>query len=423
MSQERYKERSDNFAYDRLYGRIELTDDDLRLLQTKEFSRLKDLSLSAAPPRTIMAVVCASKAEHSIGTYHLAKIATRDANIRFAALAHDFGTPPFSHVSESFMKMILGVDHEEFVDEFISEGSQFRKELKRQGADPVKVSKLIKGQFKPESDFINGSIDLDNLDNSLRYGLSMGIFQDKIYSPERLARSFSYENSEVYLKSGCEDDLLGWEFCRKRVYGYVYSPQNLASGSMLWRAIYFAQKEGEIDKEFFKKTDSQAFYDLIHSNQKAKSLMEKLERWQHYKSLINFQSEDIPEGAKPFFLDPLQRGILADQIAEEVRIKQEQICIYMGKDKGFKKIGLRIEGSENYFSSILKPTWLFKVFIDPEISDKSEAIKKLTKEKLCLELRGLRLSAFNPLKSISNYIQLFFKWHGHNIQRIKIQCN
>src|SRR3989344_7166750 len=167
------------FICDRLYGKIEYDANQLKLFQTREMARLRHVSLSAIPTWTIPTGVCASKFEHSIGVAHLATIVGSKAEFQdiardlyFAALAHDMGTPPFSHASEYFQIKLLKKNHEQFAEDVI-DGSEFAKVVRKNGGDIERIINFVIGREKPMSDIVNGSIDIDNLDNSLRFGLSM----------------------------------------------------------------------------------------------------------------------------------------------------------------------------------------------------------------------------------------------------------
>ena len=61
-------------VYDRLYGEIKFTENDWRLFQAPELTRLRQVSLSAIPPWCLATGTCASKFEHTLGVSHLARL-------------------------------------------------------------------------------------------------------------------------------------------------------------------------------------------------------------------------------------------------------------------------------------------------------------------------------------------------------------
>lgn len=389
--------RFPSIIYDRLYGEIPFTTDDIRLFQTPQLTRLRSVSLSAIPPWTIPVGVCASKFEHSIGVAHLARIVTKCPEFRdieqdlfFAALVHDLATPPFSHASERFLVLLTGKDHEEFIEDVIG-NSNLVEEIKRQGGSIDRVIRFVTGKDKPLSDLVNGSIDLDNLDNTLRYGLSIGLFRNQPYSPERLARSFAMRNGELVFVIDNRSDLEGWEQCRKNAYRYIYGPENLCAGMMLFRALDFAFKLGELRRDYFFMTDAQAFeYLEQHCNPRTRMLMERLKYWVFYPRVFNFssvvgrkQSHSVKD-----LSEIKMRSEIADELADTLKIPPEDIAVFTGKDKGFKRIHLQIinrhgNGEEHIPASQLM--FMVQVYVHPKWVDKVEEIKDFMKYKLRIE--------------------------------------
>lgn len=383
------------FVYDRLYGRVEFTPDDLRLFQTKELSRLREVSLSAIPTLALPTGICATKFEHSVGVGHLARIVRQRPEFReiaqdlyFAALAHDMGTPPFSHASERFQIKLLGKNHEEFVDEVI-EDSEFGREIQRQGGSIERVIRLVKGEENPLSDLINGSIDLDNLDNTLRYGLSMGLFREHLYSPENLARAYVVHNDGLALLLPDWKDLEGWEKCRQKAYDFVYSPTNLSPGMMMYRALEFAAREEELPKDYFSMTDNEAFLYLEEKcNERTRTLVNRVRRWIFYPRVFNFATstpDDSTYSVEELFDNTETRSVLADALSSHLEIPQEDVTVYTGKDRGFKKIHIPIidkDGNLRKHTPTKELTWMAQVYVHPQWADKSEVIQEFMNDRM-----------------------------------------
>lgn len=386
------KQQTPAFIYDRLYGQIEFDNDELRLFQTKELARLRQVSSSAIPTWTIPTGVCASKFEHTIGVAHLAKIVGKrpefediSKDLYFAALAHDLGTPPFSHASEYFLINLYGKNHEEFTDDIV-ENSEFAKEVQKQGGNMQRVLNFVKGTEKPMSDLINGTIDIDNLDNTLRYGLSMGLMKDILYSPEKLARAYAIRNGQLVLLSKHTNGLQGWEKTRMDVYDFVYGGANLSTGSMLFRALDFATKEGEIKREYFTKTDAEAFGYLLHScNTRTHNLMDRANRWIFYARVYNYASSEVTSEIVSLVMNSNNRGLVADEISKLLKIPPEDVCVYMGKNKSFKQIHLPIitnGENKNTYKPQNKLTYMAQVYIHPKWVDKSLEIQEYMQDRI-----------------------------------------
>src|SRR5215831_4416528 len=98
---------------DPLYGIIKVSGWASALLSTHPFVRLAGVSLSSVPGELLFGHAFPSRLDHALGVYHLARIARpRDRALQLAALAHDLGHGPFSHLCEPLMIERLRVDHE-----------------------------------------------------------------------------------------------------------------------------------------------------------------------------------------------------------------------------------------------------------------------------------------------------------------------
>ncbi len=377
------------FYLDPLYGQLEITEKEVTLFQTRALTRLRDVSLSAVHPLISPFGMVASRFEHSVGVAFLAKKLCQKKdfkkmakNLYLAALLHDIGSPPFSHVAERFQRKITGKNHEEFVEDTLKE-KDLQKAISKYGGDIKIVSRLVKGKYLPWSDLINGSIDLDNLDNTLRWGLGAGVFKSKFYDPEEIVDIFVFKNKKLALKIEYQANIQTWELARRLAYDLVYSDLNLAPGSMIMRALQFAFENNELDENFFYLTDSQAFYLLENRfNSLAQKLTKAARFWQFYFLAADKITEEPSSKMKELCSSWEKTTILNDMMAQRLNIPREDICLYAGKDKGFKKIHLPFIGEkiEQYHLPIIPLKWRVKVFLHPKHSSKEKAVKSLLSE-------------------------------------------
>ena len=95
--------------------------------------------------------------------------------MRVAALLHDTGHGPFSHVIEP----ILGFHHEEFTVETVLSGdTEVGRLLREFSADlPEQVAAIIRGTFRPMAlaQLVSSQLDVDRMDYLLRDSLMTGV--------------------------------------------------------------------------------------------------------------------------------------------------------------------------------------------------------------------------------------------------------
>jgi HD superfamily phosphohydrolase len=374
--------------YDRLYGQIEFTDEELRLFQTPEFARLRQVSLSAIPVWTLPTGTCSSKGEHSIGVAHLSRVLTR-ANPEFmgqsrdlfcACLVHDIATGPFSHLSENFMLMILGKSHEEYAADVL-EGTLLSREIMRYGASLDTVLGYVRGEGKPYGTLVSGVVDLDNLDNTLRYGLSLGIIprEAHFYNPEKLATGFTLHEGKIAINESVLGELSGWARCREATYQFTYSPDNLAPCAMLFRAMDLAYREDELLKSFFRLRDEEA-YDYLENNcnRRTRALARRARRFQQHSLCYEFSSSDVTSAVSNFLKDSTTRIKVADEIAALLRREPEDIAVYAGQNRAYKELNLKIITDDGRVTTetpllVMTPTWILHVYVrEPERGDREK---------------------------------------------------
>lgn len=376
--------------YDFLYGEIEISKEILELSQTKELARLRDVSLCAIPPRLVPCGDFISRFKHSLGVAHLAEILCTKPEFEpfkkelvLAALLHDVGSSPFSHATEHFQKEITGKTHEDFVEEILS-SSEVEKIIKRWGVSLKEVISIIKGSHQPLGKLINGTIDLDNLDNSLRFGLSGGIITEKIYDPKHLVLSFDLRGSKIFILKSYAEEIEKWELCREKVYKWVYGDRNLSPGMMLFRALEFAFLAGELKKNFFYLTDSQALSYLTEKCNKAtKELVREALLWKFFMKAAEYVVQSAMPRVKEVCSSWQGRKYIADRIAKELRIPKQDVCAYSGKDKGYKRIKLPFideNGEVGKYIPRQALRWIIKVYLDPKHAEKAKKAQAVLKD-------------------------------------------
>jgi HD superfamily phosphohydrolase len=193
---------------DPVHGYIKLTELEQKLIDTPEFQRLRRIKqLSGAhyayPGATH------TRFSHSLGTLYLAgyigdilftkNFLSKDdlQKLRVAALLHDIGHGPFSHLFEEVIFSKRGLTHEDLTKRVITETS-IKDILEKYGFSPENIANLAVGQSKEDPLFMNeiigGGLSVDVIDYVLRDAYFTGVEYGQV-DVHRLLNSF-----EVYEK-------------------------------------------------------------------------------------------------------------------------------------------------------------------------------------------------------------------------------
>ena len=264
---------------DPLYGAVRLSAWAAAIVATSPFQRLARVSLSDVPGELLFGRPFPSRLDHTLGVYHLARIARpRDRALQAAALFHDLGHGPFSHLTEPLMREWLGMDHEERSIALISDvRERLSPAATRQLAwlDWEEVAALLRGEDAPErGGLLAGRLDYDNADNLARFKLASGLGTPS-YHPETLARALrplaassaddlaaarpTGPRHRAYLLGTAEEEARGWQADRATVYGYLHEGhRNLAAHAMLRKAVDLAAATNILPATFFDLGDEQA---------------------------------------------------------------------------------------------------------------------------------------------------------------------
>jgi HD superfamily phosphohydrolase len=261
---------------DPLYGTIKVSGWAAELLATPPFLRLSGVSLSSVPGELLFGHAFPSRLDHALGVYHLTRISRpRDRALQLAALAHDLGHGPFSHLCEPLMIERLQLDHE---SRSISLLAQVQAGVSPRLLDRMstwldwdEVAGLMRGEGRGV--LLNGGLDYDNIDNVARFKLHAG-FGSPEYDPQTLARGLrllpscgepadAFQTpSAMALLASTESEGRAWQSDRLRVYRFLHGDdgghRNLAVHAMLRKAVDLASSTDVLPAEFFDLTDSQA---------------------------------------------------------------------------------------------------------------------------------------------------------------------
>lgn len=189
-----------------------------------------------------------SRFTHSLGAFHLAtrmiaKLrlshaieAETQTAVRLAALLHDLGHGPFSHVVES----ILDFHHESFTIECVLDGGTSVGRLLAAFSTrlPDDIAAIIRGEFRPMAlaQLVSSQLDVDRMDYLLRDSLMTGA-KYGVFDLEWIIKSIEIdpENDRLYISAPGVFSVEDYLQARYYMYRQVYFHRTLRAAEALLR--------------------------------------------------------------------------------------------------------------------------------------------------------------------------------------------
>lgn len=259
---------------DAVHGLIELSAQEWAVVDTRAFQRLRGVS-QLAMTHLVYPGARHSRAEHCIGACHVAGRLAQRLNdqgsrvdrhrVQLAALCHDIGHGPFSHVSEFVYEDLTGRSK---VHEQIS-AAIVRHDPAVNGALGGEVAEWIAGildgtgvgaRRSVERDIVAGPADIDKLDYLLRDSQYCGVQYGR-YDIAKVVHSaisidvpgggtqLAFNDDGIY---ALEEMLLARYHMRQQVYSHK---TRVATDRMLMRAMRFGVEEQVLPESVFKPPD------------------------------------------------------------------------------------------------------------------------------------------------------------------------
>jgi uncharacterized protein len=178
---------------DPVHRYIRFSEVEKELIDTAVFQRLRRIR-QLAGAHLVYPGAQHSRFEHSLGTMHVAGFAgetliakgylddeDKVQKLRLAALLHDIGHGPFSHLFEEVLELRRRTSHENVGKQIISK-SEISDILKKHGHNPSDICKISFGEYKIKffNEIIAGGLSADLMDYLSRDGLFTGVEYGKI---------------------------------------------------------------------------------------------------------------------------------------------------------------------------------------------------------------------------------------------------
>ncbi len=197
-----------------------------------------------------------SRFEHSLGAMHIAGLAGETLlskryinqaemvqDLRLAALLHDIGHGPFSHLFEELLEYHCNTTHEELGKKIIMQ-SEIADILQRYGSSAHQICQLSFGQSRVNfmNEIISGGLSADIMDYLPRDGLFTGAEYAKV-DYHRLVSSLEVSRNRLAINKSALNSLESMLISRYEMFKAVYFHKTVRGAEvMLLRSMISADE-------------------------------------------------------------------------------------------------------------------------------------------------------------------------------------
>lgn len=256
---------------DPIHNFIRVYETELKIIDSPIFQRLRRIRQLSGAHLTYPSAQH-SRFEHSLGVMHIAGQAANALkekgllnpdqiqNIRLAALLHDVGHGPFSHLFEEVLQEKRKISHEEMGKKIILK-SEIGDILSKSGFDKKFITKLAFGDTKYRfvNEIISGSLSADMMDYLQRDGYFTGAEHAKI-DHQRIIQSLDVYKGKLALDRSALYSFESMVLSRYQMFKAVYFHKTVRSAEvMMLESIRLADNQLNFTSlnldEYVKMTD------------------------------------------------------------------------------------------------------------------------------------------------------------------------
>ena len=327
---------------DPIHDFIRLNKTEHQIIDTPVFQRLRRIKQLSGAHLTYPGAQH-TRFEHSLGVLHIASMAASSLNskglmstddienIRLAALLHDIGHGPFSHLFEEVLQR-KKQSHEEIGKQIILK-SEIGDIISKSGYDKKLIHNLAVGQSKMQylNEIVSGALSADMMDYLLRDGYFTGAEHAKI-DHYRITNSFEVYKNKLALESSALVNFETMMISRFQMFKAVYFHKTVRAGEvMLLEAMSLADDHLGLSsmnvEDYVKQTDDtilQQLTSLPETTLELKAAKKIADDYQDRK-LFKCVFEKILSGRKSFAKNTLRQ--FRTDIGKKSKLAESQIFI------------------------------------------------------------------------------------------------
>jgi len=285
--------------------------------------------------------------EHSIGVMYLAGLLAENPylsqhlsedeaqTIRIAALLHDVGHGPFSHIFEHLLEKFLQKTHED-INVWVIQDSELKEVISGLGYNPTEVAKLSVGWLnKPRKVFmdqiIRSAVDADKLDFVVRDTYHTGAEYGYV-DIFRLIQTLDVLDENLAVDLGALSALESFMLARVESFKSIYF-HRVARSAQIMTAMAMEEAKDELGlidfrtPEEYLALDDYTVWAMLKKSEKSRRIIENLERRRLLKCAYDQTFYVRDKTISRIFSVEEIRNQLRDQIASEAGVKPESVII------------------------------------------------------------------------------------------------
>ncbi len=336
---------------DPVHGYIYANELECKIIDSPVFQRLRGIRQLASAHLTYPGALH-TRFEHCIGSMYLAKRASNHLRsqeiinedmsneLSIAALLHDIGHGPFSHLFEEVLHE-KGMTHENITDRIIKE-TEIADIISSYGINVKKFSNLCVGTSKNHPRFMNdiiaGFLSVDSMDYLLRDSYFSGVEYGKV-DVHRIIDAYEIAGKKLAINKDSLYALESLMLARYEMFRAVYFHKSVrASAVMIIRAMNLADNElhfTDLDNlsGFLELGDEKVLYNIsnVNSVNEETKLAKKLAIDYTNRKMLKLVFEKIVLGRDKFstkiFAQKKFRENLTEEISDKSKVPKSHIFI------------------------------------------------------------------------------------------------
>ncbi len=328
---------------DPIHDFIRVSGPELKIIDNPIFQRLRRIRQLSGAHLTYPGAQH-TRFEHSLGVMHISGqagqalqekgILKKDdiENLRLAALLHDIGHGPFSHLFEEVLQEKRKISHEEIGKRIILK-TEIGDSLSKSGYDKKFITKLAFGDSKLQFmyEIISGVLSADMMDYLLRDGYYTGAEHAKI-DHKRLTQSLEVYQKKLALEKSALHSFESMMHSRYQMFRAVYFHKTVRSAEvMLLESMRLADDELGLTSlnliDYVKLTDESVLLKLLSLSGRTSELRKAKKIAEDYQNrqLLKCVFERILTNKDK--LGKMKTSQLRKKISKKSRVNENEIFI------------------------------------------------------------------------------------------------